>query len=393
MMGIKILGLDVSRGSVTACILSELPADLKRFQQVHKCPSFPATREGIAALLALDFDAAVMEPTGIHYARIWVHHLEQAGKPIRWVGHREIRHYRESNKLPNKNDNADAIAIAAYAVERWDRPGAFVDGEGNPIRYRYLELQSLTRIRTPILNRLRQQLSHECPEIAEKAIMRPWLKQSPGILYALTGEKVSKKWRKEFEDSIGEGIGSFTQGLAKQLLLIDQQELLIEQAIASELEKECYQRYLVAFDKFGINGKAAAAIIAQAFPIERFLNERGRPIVERVAGSKRHRSLSSFKLSLGIGRVQYQSGGELRWKAGGSSDCRTALFLWVQGTVIIRKDVSKPAIAKLRKYYEEGSTQIEDGEERHFEPGRGKQRIMRVVRRLVEDLFYELVDA
>jgi hypothetical protein len=48
---------------------------------------FKADADGISAFLALDFDVAIMEPTGGHYSRIWAYHLRQAGKLIRWVGH------------------------------------------------------------------------------------------------------------------------------------------------------------------------------------------------------------------------------------------------------------------------------------------------------------------
>ncbi|NJR40810.1 MAG: IS110 family transposase [Leptolyngbyaceae cyanobacterium CSU_1_4] len=203
---IRILGLDVSKASVTACLLSEVPDDLKAYHRTHKLPIFKANVENINDLLNLEFDAVALEPTGIHYAKIWVHWLEQAGKPIRWVGHREVRHYREAHRLPNKSDNADAIAIAAYALENWHKPKAFVEGKGEDLRYLYLQLQSLIGLRGPALQRLRLQLAHECPELAERVIIRAWRQETPGMIQAIAGEKVSIKWQKEIERSIGIGL-------------------------------------------------------------------------------------------------------------------------------------------------------------------------------------------
>lgn len=392
----KILGLDVSKAKVTACVLETVPDDLKRFNQKHKCLSYQADKEGISDLLSLDFDAVALEPTGLHYSWIWVHHLKQTGKPIRWVGHREIRHYRESSKLPNKSDNADAIAIAAYALERWHRPSAFVDGEGETLRYLYLQLESLNRLRIPIINRLRLQLSHECPEIQDKPINRTWLDNSPGILSAIAGTKVSQKWQKEMSRSIGTGISAFSQGLARQLILLDEQERHIERSLTNEMEQPQYQPYLETFSRYVIHGRIAAALLSQIYPIERFLNEDGHPIVERIDGRKYYRSLSSFKLTVGMGKVQYQSGGEIRWKAGGSAECRRALWQWVKTTIVMRPNLEIEAIAKLRDYYLNGIDQTiwEKGEPKltHFDPGKGNQRVMRVARRAIEMLFYELIE-
>lgn len=97
-----------------------------------------------------------------------------------------------------------------------------------------------------------------------------------------------------------------------------------------------------------------------------------------------------------MGKVQYQSGGELRWKAGGSAECRRALWQWVKTTIVMRPNLEVEAIAKLQDYYLNGIDQMiwEKGKQKviHFDPGKGNQRIMRVARRAVEMLFYELIE-
>lgn len=380
MEPLKIAGIDISKDSITVCILDQKPENLKQFNQRTNCPKFTADRAGIANFLALDFDVAVMEPTGIHYAQIWTHHLEKAGRLICWVGHREIRHYRESHKLPNKSDNADAIAIAAYSLERWGNEQAFIRGDQGRARELYLQLQSLTRSRTAIVNRLKQQLAHECPEMANSQMNREWLESSKGILTAIAGTKTSKKWEKVLGDSIGTGLSDFSTGMAGQILSIDAQQLGIEQELEAEMQKPEYERYLIAFRKLAIAGRIAAAILSQVYPIEQYLGTNGQPIIERVNGCKYYRSLASFKLSLGMGRVQYQSGTGLHWKNGGPAYLRCVLYQWCKVSVVMHPNLELSAIAKYRSFYESPESGVKN------------QRPMRVARRMVEDLFYELVD-
>ncbi|MHC5720861.1 MAG: IS110 family transposase, partial [Nostoc sp.] len=63
-------------------------------------------------------DVAILEPTGNHYSRLWARILENLGTKILWVGHIELRRYRGGKNLPNKSDEADALAMAAYAQDQ-----------------------------------------------------------------------------------------------------------------------------------------------------------------------------------------------------------------------------------------------------------------------------------
>jgi hypothetical protein len=68
---IRILGLDVSKSSVSACLLLEKPEDPRQFY--YECPFFQlsADAEGIKNLLALNADIALLEPTGNNYSKLW----------------------------------------------------------------------------------------------------------------------------------------------------------------------------------------------------------------------------------------------------------------------------------------------------------------------------------
>ncbi|MCC5606659.1 hypothetical protein LC612_07625 [Nostoc sp. CHAB 5834] len=85
---IKILGLDVSKSSVSACLLTEKPEVPRQFY--YECPfkCFSANAQGIKKLLELKPDIAIMEPTGVNYSKLWGTHLARAGVEVRLVGTR-----------------------------------------------------------------------------------------------------------------------------------------------------------------------------------------------------------------------------------------------------------------------------------------------------------------
>jgi hypothetical protein len=123
----QILGLDVSKSSVSACLISSKPDNPRQFY--YECPfyRFSADAKGIKEMLALKPDIAVMEPTGVNYARLWGTHLARAGIEVRLVGHKELRSYRAYHlALPDKDDDADALALACYGLEYFNDRRRFV---------------------------------------------------------------------------------------------------------------------------------------------------------------------------------------------------------------------------------------------------------------------------
>lgn len=390
----NIAGIDVSRGSITVIVLSEIPSDFRKVRR--NAVKIKATSEGIATLLELDFECAVLEPSGMHYSKIWVHHLRKAGKEIRWVDHQEINNYRKSWKVNNKTDQLDAIALACYGLERYHRPTHFIDAEKQPLRMLCLQLKHLNRSRNPVQNRLRQQLASEFPEVCERAADRYWLDENPpGLWRFIAGEKVTQKWQKEFDASIGIGISSFTRGLAAQICEIEKQELEVERQVAKELERSEYAPYLKVFENYAIGNRVTAMLLSEIYPFSQYLND-GRQINEYVSTekgsrSRRNRSLAAFKMSCGIGMRYYQSGDSQGWKAGGNSDIRSALWQWCKISIVMTPNLELPAIQKLRSYYEHGSKQMVDGEEITYQPGVRNQKIMRVVRRAIEMVYRDLL--
>jgi transposase len=86
------------------------------------------------------------------------------------VGHKELRNYREHHlNLPDKDDDADALALACYCFDYFDSPRRFIqirDFTTTRIRELVLRLAHLNRVQSPIINRLRQDLAWQFPEIA-----------------------------------------------------------------------------------------------------------------------------------------------------------------------------------------------------------------------------------
>lgn len=387
----------MSRGSITIIVLSEIPEDLRKVRR--SAIKLKSDRAGVEALLALDFDCAIMEPSGIHYSKIWSYHLSKAGREVRWVDHQEINNYRKSWKISNKTDQLDAVALACYGLERYNRPSHFIKAERGEIRSLCLQLKHINRGKNPAQNRIRQQLASEFPEVCEREVSRGWLIENPpGLWRFLSGERITPKWQKELDESIGSGITPFTRGLAAQICQSERLEFQVEQQMATLLENPEYAPYLAVFERYAIGQRTGAMLLSEIYPFEQFLDKDGRQINEYIdteAGgrSRRNRSMSAFKKSCGIGMVYYQSGDSQGWKAGGNMDLRCALWLWCKVSIVMAPNLEIPAIAKLRDYYENGSTQVINGEEKKFDPGVRNQKIMRVVRRAIEMIYRDLLKA
>ena len=102
----RILGLDVGRNNVTACLLTEFPDQpVRHFQNIRKeIVKCQADMIGVQRLLDLKPDAIIMEPTGIWYSSFWRHLAEFHKIPIHWVGHGDLAAQRGAYGFKNKRD-------------------------------------------------------------------------------------------------------------------------------------------------------------------------------------------------------------------------------------------------------------------------------------------------
>ncbi|MBD1939108.1 transposase [Microcoleus sp. FACHB-68] len=349
-----ILGLDVCKDSVVAWPLVEVPRNLKTHFKENKRPikddplKFYANSRGIAGLLALEPDAVIMEPTGVHYSWIFAHICGKHDIPVLWVGHSEVRHYRKQNKLPDKSDQADALALAAYALSHWGEDEFFISfspGAAVKLRECYLQLKSLARIQSPIINRLRQQLAREFPEAALKESKPAADGLSP--LWAWVAGRERKTTKRSFtysrlhEKSIapiyGVQISGFSRRLAGWLCDIHQWERELEFEIRELLNLPEFTPYTQVFRGFGFGLRTQALILSQIYPISRF------------------DSLGGFKRRLGMAKVEESSGDREAFITGaGSKMCRSALYLWViTGIAPARNRLKSSAVEKLGSFYDE----------------------------------------
>lgn len=337
----RILGLDVSKSSVVACLLTDKP-DVPR-QFYYECPFYrlSANSAGIKQLLELKPDIALMEPTGTNYSKLWGTHLARSGVEVRLVGHKELRSYRASHlALPDKDDDADALALACYYFDYHQDPRRFVQIRELTIVYireLVLRLAHLNRIQSPIINRIRQDLAWQFPEVAHTKSQRSPGSDLPPLLWGwLAGERTSKRYDNLYSQTAGLGIDDKVRCHAQRLCNLQKEELAIERDLHQLLSDAKFQAYREVFHKFGFGDRLSAIVISQIYPLSGFLGEDGKPEVKIRQGrnskkpTKRHLSLRRFQKALGVAPSLEASGDSRKIKViGGSDICRIALWQWV----------------------------------------------------------------
>lgn len=347
----RILGLDVCKNRVVGWLLTEFVSPKECWGKYRKERStelddplvFPYTSEGMEKLVALKPEVVVMEPTGVHYSKLPAIVCESEGIEILWIGHQEVKSYRMSNRLPNKNDLADALAMACYGQLHYGKPEFFLSPAPKEVlrlREIYLELNSLNRIQSPIINRLRQQLAHEFPEAALKeteiandgvAPLWAWL----GGLNRKT-PYYDRLYRKSVAIKYGIGISYFTRQLAANLCDLHLHQGSLQRELNEHLDNPLFARYLKVFNRFAINGKLAGLLLSQIYPIKNFT------------------SLGKFKKRLGYGQEEKSSGDSQKQTTTGSSAmCRAAIFLWVNREIAPEKArINTPETRRIAEYYD-----------------------------------------
>ena len=336
----RVLGIDIAKSSVSACLLTERPIQPREFYYECRFDRLKADVTGIRAMLALHPDVAIMEPTGVNYSRLWGTHLARAGVEVCLVGHKELRSYRENHLgLPDKDDDADALALACYYFDYREQPRRFVQIRDHTItrmRELVLRLAHLNRVQSPIINRLRQDLAWQFPEVAQVRSRRGDSGQSPLLWGWLAGERQSKRYDHLYKNTVGLGLTNTVTHHAQRLCNLQGEEQAIETELQILLADPKFQLYREVFNRFGFGLRLTAVLLSQIYPLSNYLGEDGKPIVRirkgRVSGlpTKRHLSLRRFQKALGMAPSQESSGDSKKSKVVGGSDlCRKALWQWV----------------------------------------------------------------
>ncbi len=90
----RIIGLDVGRGSAVLCCLDEFPdIILQHYRLLRKDRQFykvNCDRIGADKLLSLQADGIVLEPSGHWYSQFWVTLAKHHNLAIYWVSHTDL---------------------------------------------------------------------------------------------------------------------------------------------------------------------------------------------------------------------------------------------------------------------------------------------------------------
>ncbi len=345
---LRVLGLDVSKSSVSACLLTSKPIQPRQFY--YECPffHFDVSSDDIKAMLALEPNIAVLEPTGINYSRIWTEHLINAGVSVRLVGHKELKNYRAHHLgLPDKDDDADALALACYLFEYLEEPRRFVHLRESLIaelRLLVLRLAHLNRVQSPIINRIRQDLAWQFPEVALIKSHRWKDAETPALWAWLAGERDCKRYDYLYQKTAGLGIKDTVRRHAERLCSLQREEAIIEKQLHQLLAEPRFQAYIKVFARFGFGDRAQAILLSQIYPLSNYLGVDGKPIVKIRKGrnsgkpTKRHLSLRRFQKALGVAPTLVASGDTRHTKVVGGSDlCRKTLWQWAFTRIEVRK--------------------------------------------------------
>ncbi|MEA5579547.1 IS110 family transposase [Anabaena sp. UHCC 0451] len=357
----RIIGLDVSKSSVSCCLLESKPSDVREFYYDCRFHHFQNNQAGISGLLALKPDVAILEPTGVNYSKFWTQLLTRAGVEIRLVGHKELRRYRENHLgLPDKDDDADSLAIACYYFDycsdrsRWVR---VLDPVVSRIRELILRLNHLNKVQSPIINRARQDLAWQFPEVALVTSKRSVSGDVPLLWGWLAGERKSKKYDQLYAKTAGLGLTDSVKFHSQRICSLQREEQMIEDELSVLLKDGRFAKYIQVFEEFNFGDRLQATIISQIFPLENFFGEDGKPSVKirkgRISGkpTKRYLSLRRFQKALGYAPTQESSGDISKNKvSGGSAVCRKAIWQWVFSAVEpARRRAASPSLLVSRK--------------------------------------------
>lgn len=386
-----ILGIDVSKSSIVVCPLSEKPDDVRSHFYDADFFYLEANKQGINRLLRFEADIAIIEPTGTNYSKLWVEYLLESGCEVRLADHAKIRNYRKNHLgLPDKDDYADSLALACYGWDYLNLPSKFVSLKQPKIaklRSLVFRLNHLNNCQSPIINRIRQDLAWQFPEVALTRSQRRG--EKPALLWAfLAGEEDSTRYKNKLLDSVGLGLTNSVVFHAKRLCSIQREEGLIEKELKTVICGDEFAPYLDVFDRFQFGFRLNCLLLSQVFPFEKFLHD-GQQIIKRSRGrrtkkrTKKNLSSRRFQKCLGVAPSEESSGDSKKKRVvGGSAECRKALWLWVMTRLEVKRNRPDTEVCQqlIKQLDEEKST---------GKPGRLIQS--RISAKAVKLLYQELV--
>jgi len=340
-----IVGIDVSRSSIAACFMLEKPSTPRDDYFDADIDVFHSNIENLNRLktkiesFQADKVVAICEPTGMNYARLWMNKLSDWGCEVRMISNSKLPNYRaelmkQEGKSGAKTDDIDAFAIACWYFDKPETSYLKIrDPLVNQIKRICLRLEHLNRLQTPIVNRMRQELAWQCPEVALVRSAKLQDDLAPLLWGWLAGRRKSKKYDRVLAATIGSGIEPQTQWAAKQYCEIEDEIFKLRKQLTQLIDHPQFEKYRQIFTKFGFGYQLQGYLLGAIYPIEDFLKD-GRPEVKlrknRQTGKESKLKLSErcFMRAVGMGVVREDSGQKKKGKQSGSALCRKALWQW-----------------------------------------------------------------
>ena len=363
----KVLGIDISKSFIVVCQLTEgKPKDIGEFYLTSPFLKLQPTHKGINTLLSLKADVAVIEPTGVNYSKLWISHLQKAGVEIRQVGHQELKTYRYHLDLSDKDDRIDSLALACYYFDYQQSFRRFVyvkDPDISQIRDISLRLNYYSSLRNPLINRIKQDLAWQFPEVQNYSTKRKLFQPPPLLWRWLAGDSQSSSYDKKISETCGLGLEDETTFMAQVICDLYGQEQQLEQKLFKLTSNPKFEPYLKVFEEFEFGLKISALILAQIYPIERFFGDNRQPeTIKRFTESGNisyyDRSLARFKKIIGVAPERIESGERKSSRQSGGSLIRKALWQWIFTKIEPRKSRLKNEIGqKLGRIFDEGKLQ------------------------------------
>lgn len=402
-----IVGIDVSRSSIAACFMLEKPSNPRDGYFDADIEVFRSNLENLNKLRAkiesfkADKIVAICEPTGMNYARLWMNKLSDWGCEVRMISNSKLPNYRaelmgKEGKSGAKTDDIDAFAIACWYFDKSETSYLKIrDPLVSQIKRICLRLEHLNRLQNPIVNRMRQDLIWQCPEIA--LVKSPKLQEelAPLMWGWLAELRKSKKYDRVLATTIGSGIEPETRWAAKQYCEIEDEIFKLKKQLVQPIDNPQFEEYRRIFTKFGFGYQLQGYLLGAIYPIEDFLKDR-QPEVKirknRQTGKESKLKLSErrFMRAVGMGVVREDSGQKKKGKQSGSALCRKALWQWcftrlevsrnnplLQFTYGQGKDAEEMSPAENLRRRKKGGTPV-------------KLARQRVIARCIRELFKEL---
>ena len=402
-----IVGIDVSRSSIAACFMLEKPSNPRDDYFAADIEVFHSNLENLNQLKTkiesfnADKVVAICEPTGMNYAQLWMNKLSDWGCEVRMISNSKLPNYRaelmgKEGKSGAKTDDIDAFAIACWYFDKPDTSYLKIrDPLVSQIKHICLRLEHLNRVQSPIVNRMRQELAWQCPEIALVKSAKLQDELSPLLWGWLAERRKSKKYDRVLERTIGSGIEQQTRWAAKQYCEIEEEIFKLKKQLVQLIDNAPFKEYRRIFTKFGFGYQLQGYLLGAIYPIEDFLKD-GRPEVKirknRQTGNESKLKLSErrFMRAVGMGVIREDSGQKKKGKQSGSALCRKALWQWcftrlevarnnppLQFTYGQGENVEKMSPAENLRRRKKGGTPV-------------KLARQRVIARCIRELFKEL---